>query len=529
MVNNYRESGENLFDMPTDSTNSHKFVSQTASTLSYPNAGPNETNSQKFISLHNQHVLHHLQDPLLQDQLWFQSQKQVLLVPQILEKRLASSSCKSVPGAVRSSHVSQIDGFERFIMGRTQNNIEHEDVLSCGEMETNSAAAVMKEAMGRAEAKFRHAEVARESENKNAARGREDVRLEKDEKSMEDAQERILREKQDRLGHEQQHREKEEQEREQQRHEEESERESVERATREAHETAASEFCLKAQRAAVEKANAEAREHAERAAVQRAQAEAPERAAAEAKERAEKAVADARERASVQAKEKEAWENAAAEARERTAATARVNQRKNENDFESFFSMSNRPSREPRPRASSSDPLFETHSQNRPGPEGARRTSLGSSSSMRKASTTTNVLEISLSLSLTHTHTFMSKHYFSCKASPSSSEFQEVEDDSEERIRARLEGHQRAQKRAAKALVEKNQWDFQTLREQAERHRIDETLDVEIKRWVAGNREIYALCYQLCNIILLCHCPTTPISCTRSSTIWTPINLVDVF
>ncbi|RVW58973.1 hypothetical protein CK203_113060 [Vitis vinifera] len=49
-------------------------------------------------------------------------------------------------------------------------------------------------------------------------------------------------------------------------------------------------------------------------------------------------------------------------------------------------------------------------------------------------------------------------------------EFQEVEDDSEERIRARLEGPQRAQKRAAKALAEKNQWDFQTLREQAERH-----------------------------------------------------------
>ena len=299
-------------------------------------------------------------------------------------------SCKSVPGAVRSSHVSQIDGFEHFIMGRTQNNIEHEDVLSCGEMETNSAAAVMKEARGRAEAKFRHAEVARESENKNAARGREDVRLEKDEKSMEDAQERILREKQDRLGHEQQHREKEEQEREQQRHEEQREREckedreqrrlererertreiekerekarrAVERATREAHETAASEFCLKAQRAAVEKANAEAREHAERAAVQRAQAEAPERAAAEAKERAEKAVADARERASVQAKEKEAWENAAAEARERTAATARVNQRKNENDFESFFSTSNRPSREPRPRELFSENLSLKH------------------------------------------------------------------------------------------------------------------------------------------------------------------------
>ena len=62
------------------------------------------------------------------------------------------------------------------------------------------------------------------------------------------------------------------------------------------------------------------------------------------------------------------------------------------------------------------DPLFETHSQNRPGPEGARRTSLGSSSSMRKASSTTNVVDAfnssfggsllvgNLSLSLSHTH-----------------------------------------------------------------------------------------------------------------------------
>ena len=69
-------------------------------------------------------------------------------------------------------------------------------------------------------------------------------------------------------------------------------------------------------------------------------------------------------------------------------------------------------------------PLFETHSQNRPGPEGARRTSLGSSSSMRKASSTTNVVDaftssfggsllvgnLSLSLSLSHTHTHTHTH-----------------------------------------------------------------------------------------------------------------------
>ena len=63
-------------------------------------------------------------------------------------------------------------------------------------------------------------------------------------------------------------------------------------------------------------------------------------------------------------------------------------------------------------------------------------------------------LAISLSLSLTHTHTHTHTRaclniIFSCKASPSSSEFEEVEDESEERIRARLEHHQRAQERVA--------------------------------------------------------------------------------
>ncbi|RVW67467.1 hypothetical protein VitviT2T_015917 [Vitis vinifera] len=207
--------------MPTDSTNSHKFVCQTASTLSFPNAGPKETNSQVDVSFAPPPSRPPPPRPTLV------SKPETGSLGSTNPRKKASEfcsfhyssqhfqSCKSVPAVVRSSDMSQIDEFERFIMGRTKNNTEHEDVLFCGEMETNSAAAVMKEAMGRAEAKFRHAEVARESENKNAARGREDVRLEKDEKSMEDAQERILREKQDRLGHKQQHRENEEQEREQ--------------------------------------------------------------------------------------------------------------------------------------------------------------------------------------------------------------------------------------------------------------------------------------------------------------------------
>ncbi|MCI12656.1 auxilin-like protein, partial [Trifolium medium] len=72
------------------------------------------------------------------------------------------------------------------------------------------------------------------------------------------------------------------------------------------------------------------------------------------------------------------------------------------------------------------------------------------------------------------------------EAAPSSGEFQEVEGESEERRKARLERHQRSQERVAKALAEKNQRDLQTQREQAERSRLGETLDFEIKRWSAG-------------------------------------------
>ena len=58
------------------------------------------------------------------------------------------------------------------------------------------------------------------------------------------------------------------------------------------------------------------------------------------------------EQAAVERVAAEARERVAAEARERAAA--RVNQQKNENDLESFFSMSSQPSSAPRPRANSS-------------------------------------------------------------------------------------------------------------------------------------------------------------------------------
>ncbi|XVF72360.1 hypothetical protein PTKIN_Ptkin12aG0115600 [Pterospermum kingtungense] len=450
---------------------------------------------------------------------------------------------QSARAASRSSVTSQIDELEDFAMGRTQNNVEQAEIFPGDDFEKISVAATsvaaMKEAMDRAEAKFRHAKEMRERENLKAARNREVGQMDKDERTMQDALDREVREKQERLEHERQQREREEEEREQRRLELEREREekereqrrlekerervremerererarqAVERATREARERAAAEARARAERAAVEKAAAEARERAERVAVQRAQAEARERAAAEARERAERAAAEARERearertatakAEAEARlraERAAVERAAAEARERAAAAARASQQKNDSDLESFFSMGSRPSSAPRPRANSSDPLFD--GQNKGGPDVARRTSVGSQSSMRKASSTANIVDDLSSI-------------FGAAAS-SSGEFQEVEGETEERRRARLERHQRTQERAAKALAEKNQRDLQVQREQAERHRIAETLDVEIKRWAAGKEGNLRALLSTLQYVLWPECGWQPVSLT---------------
>ncbi|OAY34932.1 auxilin-related protein 2 [Manihot esculenta] len=450
--------------------------------------------------------------------------------------------------AARSSAASQIDELEDFAMGRTRSNVsEHADVLYGEDVDANASsaaasAAAMKEAMDKAEAKFRQM---REREYLKAARSRETGQLDKE---MLEAQHRELKERQER-----QQREREEEEREQRRLEKEREREekereqrrlerererareiererekarqAVERATREARERAAVEARLRAERAAVEKVSAEARERAERAAVQRAQAEARERAAADARERAEKAAAEARERANAEARERaavaraeadarqraeraaveraaaEARERAAAEARERAAAAARANQQKtdnqqrNDNDLESFFSS--RASSAPRPRATSSDPFFDTQSKG--GSEAAKRTSVGAVSSMKKASSVANIDDDLSSI-------------FGAPAT--SGEFQQVEGETEERRRARWERHQRTQERAAKALAEKNQRDLQAQMEQAERHRIAETLDVEIKRWAAGKEGNLRALLSTLQYVLWPECGWQPVSLT---------------
>lgn len=278
-----------------------------------------------------------------------------------------SSTARASANSPTASQIDELDGFST---GRNQTAANgHPEPPSGEDSDVFSAAvasaAAMKDAMDKAELKFRHAKEMREKENLKASRSKEGVHMENY-----DSRERELREKQVRLDRERvereemekaQEREREEREREQKRIEKERERlsarQAVERATREARERAATEAHAKVQRAAVGKAS-EARERAERAAVQRAHAEARERAAAGAREKAEKAAAEARERANAEAREKEAKvraeraavERAAAEARGRAAAQAKAKQQENNNDLDSFFNSVSRPSSAPRQR-----------------------------------------------------------------------------------------------------------------------------------------------------------------------------------
>lgn len=279
-----------------------------------------------------------------------------------------SQDPKYAPATAKLSSASQFDEVKDFAMGRSHGDDDEHEKLGM-----NSAATAMKEAMERAESKFRHAKEVRGRENTKPARSKESIHSEKGDRAVPEGRGRLdhvqKQKEMEEMNQRRIEREMEEKEREQRRleREREKERHAVERATREARERAAVEARHRAEKAAVEKANAEARVRAERAAVQRVQAEARERAAAEAKERAEKVAAgekgrEARERAAAGRTEAEtrvkveraAVERAAAEARERAAAAARMYQQKKENDLESFFSMSGRANSAPRPPRSSS-------------------------------------------------------------------------------------------------------------------------------------------------------------------------------
>ncbi|XP_022751398.1 auxilin-like protein 1 [Durio zibethinus] len=197
-----------------------------------------------------------------------------------------------------------------------------------------------------------------------------------------------------------------------------------------------------------ERGYAEARERAERAAVERATAEARQRAMAEARDRLEKACAEAREKSSMEARlraERAAVERATAEARERAVEKA----------------MAERAAFEARERAERS--MSDKFSTSR-----------------------NNGMQMSSSSSDLQDQLCQSTSSFGGLRYPYASAYNGVGGESAQRCKARLERYRRTAERAAKALEEKNMRDLLAQREQAERNRLAETLDADVKRWSSG-------------------------------------------
>ncbi|KAF7828882.1 Auxilin-like protein 1 [Senna tora] len=239
---------------------------------------------------------------------------------------------------------------------------------------------------------------------------------------------------------------------------------STERKEKDLNENLASEE-KDADRMAVDRATLQARDRAfaearERAAFERATTEARQRALTEARERLEKACAEARDKsfadkASTEARlkaERAAVERATAEARERAMEKAKVERAA----FES---------RERLERSVSDN--FGPSSRN-----GGRQ---GFSSSVS--------IHIVLPI---HPARYDHNKRTLLEACTFSERSEGGEGESAQRHRARLERYRRTAERAAKALAEKNMRDLLAQKEQAERNRLAETLDAEVRRWSSG-------------------------------------------
>ncbi|CAJ1942527.1 unnamed protein product [Sphenostylis stenocarpa] len=206
---------------------------------------------------------------------------------------------------------------------------------------------------------------------------------------------------------------------------------------------------------------AEARERAERAAFERATAEARQRVLAEARERLEKACGEARDKAyadkaAAEARlkaQRTAVERATAEARERAMEKVKVE------------------------RAA-------VESRDRLGRSVSDKFSVSSRNGGRQGSSSSDMLDPYCQNSSSSTHSRYP--YSSVYGASSFTERSEREGESAQRCRARLERYRRTAERAAKALEEKNMRDLVAQKEQAERNRLAETLDIEVRRWSSG-------------------------------------------
>uniref|UniRef100_K3XDT0 Auxilin-like protein 1 n=1 Tax=Setaria italica TaxID=4555 RepID=K3XDT0_SETIT len=198
----------------------------------------------------------------------------------------------------------------------------------------------------------------------------------------------------------------------------------------------------------------------DRLAVQRATREAHERAFAEVRAKAERIalerITSARQRASAEAHEKEekttcqaALEKASREARMKAerAAVERATAEARERAIEKAKAAADAKERMERFRGSFKDSF--------------------------KAPNQDNQHEVQFQKTASNNH-------------GKSKDIEVVEVESALRHKAKSERHQRTAERAAKALAEKNMRDMLAQREQAEKHRLAEFLDPEVKRWSNG-------------------------------------------
>ncbi|KAK2660558.1 hypothetical protein Ddye_007091 [Dipteronia dyeriana] len=223
--------------------------------------------------------------------------------------------------------------------------------------------------------------------------------------------------------------------------EREKERIAVERAIREARE----------------RAFTDARERAERAAVERATAEARRRAMAEAREKLDKVSAEANDKLLADKSSMEARLKAQRAAVERATAEAR------ERALE---------------KAMSEQAAVDTRNQ-------ARKFSGASRDCGKRRNVPSNDCRFKGSGSTRSSGDPSSSNH---GVTQSVAKSDKVNGESAKTHKATVERHQRTAERAAKALAEKNMRDLLAQKEQAERNRLAETLDADVKRWSSGKQ-----------------------------------------
>ncbi|XP_022939900.1 auxilin-related protein 1-like [Cucurbita moschata] len=169
------------------------------------------------------------------------------------------------------------------------------------------------------------------------------------------------------------------------------------------------------------------------------------------------------------------------------AHAAGVNHQKTVDDLDSFFNVGPQSRSVPRSQTTTPDPLFDVPKYNKP------------SEIPKTASSAVNLVDDLSSV---------------FGVAPSFGHFEEVAGESEERRRARMGRFQRTQERAARAVADLNQRDFQTQHEQEEKRRFAESLDVDIKRWAAGKEGNIRALLSSMQYVLWSGCGWEPVSLT---------------